>query len=64
MADNDCQMCPELLTRLGAVAGGLHALAAFIERELTDEPTMSRRELLDVAAVRVSNLAEQASGRY
>lgn len=63
MADADCRMCPELQARLGAVAGGLHALAAFIDAELV-EPTMPRKQLLDVAAVRVQNLAEQAQGRY
>ncbi|NES28943.1 hypothetical protein GCE86_19700 [Micromonospora terminaliae] len=60
---NDCTYCPTLEARLAGVAGGLRALADLIDNELT-EATMSRRELLDVAAVRVTNLAEQASGRY
>ncbi|MDH6460877.1 hypothetical protein M2302_001043 [Micromonospora sp. A200] len=64
MADADCTYCPTLQARLAGVAGGLRALAALIERELTEETTMSRRELLDVAAVRVSNLADQAQGGY
>ncbi|MBM0238695.1 hypothetical protein JNW88_18880 [Micromonospora sp. ATA32] len=63
MADADCTVCPELLTRLGAAAGGLRALAAFIEAEMV-EPTMHRSELLGVLAVRAANLADQAEGRY
>ena len=62
MADADCTLCPELLARLAGVAGGLRALAVLIDQELT-EPTMSRRELLDVTAVRAANLADQAQGR-
>ncbi|MFG3301005.1 hypothetical protein [Micromonospora chersina] len=61
---SDCTYCPTLEARLAGVAGGLRALAAFIDKELTEEATMSRRELLDVAAVRVSNLADQAQGGY
>ncbi|MBQ0902686.1 hypothetical protein [Micromonospora sp. U21] len=63
MPEQDCQMCPTLEARLAATAGGLLALAAFIDQELT-EPTISRRELLDVTAVRAANLADQAQGRY
>ncbi|MEV1331512.1 hypothetical protein AB0J20_18265 [Micromonospora costi] len=63
MADADCTVCPELLTRLGAAAGGLLALAEFIESEQV-EPTMPRRDLLPVLALRARNLAEQAQGRY
>ncbi|MDZ5443785.1 hypothetical protein U2F26_13735 [Micromonospora sp. 4G57] len=62
MAENDCTACPELLMRLGAAAGGLRALAAFIESEMV-EPTMHRSELLGVLAVRAANLADQAEGR-
>lgn len=63
MPDGDCTLCPELLTRLGAVAGGLHALAAFIESEMV-EPTMPWRDLLPQLALRARNLADQAQGRY
>ncbi|MEU5872498.1 hypothetical protein AB0A73_13200 [Glycomyces sp. NPDC047369] len=63
MADNDCTTCPELLTRLGAAAGGIRALAAFIESEMV-EPTMPWRDLLPILAIRAHNLADQAQGRY
>ena len=63
MAENDCTLCPELLTRLGAAAGGLNALAALIETEMV-EPTMPWRDLLPQLALRARNLADQAQGRY
>ncbi|MFI7607653.1 hypothetical protein ACIBTV_21275 [Micromonospora sp. NPDC049366] len=63
MPDGDCTLCPELLTRLGATAGGLRALADLIESE-TVEPTMPWRDLLPTIALRARNLAEQAEGRY
>jgi len=63
MAETDCTVCPELLTRLGATAGGLNALAAFIESEMV-EPTMPWRHLLPILAIRAQNLADQAQGRY
>ena len=63
MAENDCTACPELLTRLGAAAAGLHGLAALIETEMV-EPTMPWRDLLPTLALRARNLAEQAEGRY
>ena len=63
MAENDCTLCPELLTRLGAAAGGLRALAAHIESEMV-EPTMPWRDLLPTLAMRARNLAAQAEGRY
>lgn len=63
MADADCTVCPELLSRLGATAGGLHALAVLIETEMV-EPTMPWRDLLPLIATRARNLAEQAQGRY
>ncbi|MFI7429800.1 hypothetical protein ACIBPB_22640 [Micromonospora sp. NPDC049836] len=63
MAENDCTLCPELLTRLGAAAGAAHALAAFIEAEMV-EPTMPWRDLLPILAIRARNLADQAQGRY
>ncbi|KAB1932924.1 hypothetical protein F8271_24975 [Micromonospora sp. ALFpr18c] len=63
MADADCTTCPELLTRLGAAAGGLRALAALIESEMV-EPTMPWRGLLPILAIRAHNLADQAQGRY
>ncbi|MET7752584.1 hypothetical protein [Micromonospora sp. NPDC005367] len=62
MANADCTVCPELLMRLGASAGGLRALAAFIESEMV-EPTMPWRDLLPTLALRARNLAEQAEGR-
>lgn len=62
MADADCTVCPELLTRLGAAAAGLRALAALIESEMV-EPTMPRRDLLPLLATRARNLADQAQGR-
>lgn len=61
MADEDCTACPELLTRLGAAAGGARALAVFIESEMV-EPTMSWRDLLPLLAMRAHNLADQAQG--
>jgi hypothetical protein len=63
VADADCTVCPELLTRLGAAAGGLRALAVLIESEMV-EPTMPWRDLLPTLALRARNLAEQAEGRY
>jgi hypothetical protein len=63
VADADCTVCPELLTRLGAAAGGLRALAALIESEMV-EPTMPWRDLLPTLALRARNLADQAEGRY
>ncbi|MFY1656913.1 hypothetical protein [Micromonospora sp. WMMD1274] len=63
MADNDCTTCPELLTRLGAAAGGMDALAALIESEMV-APTMPWRDLLPLLATRARNLADQARGRY
>lgn len=64
MAEQPCTRCPELDARLAGIAGGLLALVALIDRELTEEQTMSRRELIDVAAVRIENLAANAMGRY
>lgn len=59
----DCQTCPELRSRLGAVAGGLIALATFVDRETT-EPTMPWKDLLPQVVLRAENLAEQAQGGY
>ena len=63
MAADECTVCPELLSRLGAAAGGLHALAALVESEMV-EPTMPWRDLLPLIAIRARNLADQAQGRY
>lgn len=62
MPHADCTLCPELLARLGAAAGGLHALAVLIEGEMV-EPTMPRQRLLAALATRARNLAEQTQGR-
>ena len=63
MAENDCQVCPELLTRLGATAAQAADLATFIDNEIA-EPTMPWRDLLPHLALRARNLADQAQGRY
>ncbi|WFE45000.1 hypothetical protein [Verrucosispora sp. WMMD1129] len=63
MAETDCTVCPELLTRLGAAAGGMRALADLIDREIA-EPTQAWRDLLPALAMRARNLAAQAEGRH
>ncbi|MFV2102802.1 hypothetical protein [Micromonospora sp. LOL_024] len=63
MAETDCTVCPELLTRLGATAGGLHALADLIDNEIA-APTQAWRDLLPALSLRARNLAAQAEGRY
>lgn len=62
MAEQDCRTCPELMARLAGVAGGLRALAAFVDQQIT-EPTMPWRELLPQVVLRAENLADQAQGR-
>lgn len=62
VAEPDCQVCPELLTRLGAAAAGLHHLAALIETEMV-EPTMPWRKFLPLLATRARNLAAQTQGQ-
>lgn len=57
-----CDICPGVIARLAIVGGGLRVLAAFINAELDDEPTMPWKELLPLIAVRVELLADQAQG--